>query len=78
MEARDERPLLRHKKQMVDHKLLIIDKLGCVPLSKTRAGRRFEVISQRCECGATQITSNLPFDEWTEVFGTERLTNHVN
>jgi hypothetical protein len=24
--------------------------------------------------GATLITSNLPFDEWTDVFGSERLT----
>ncbi len=33
-----------------------------------------ELISQRYERGATLITSNLPFDEWTETFGTERLT----
>ena len=24
--------------------------------------------------GSTLITSNLPFDEWTETFGSERLT----
>ena len=24
--------------------------------------------------GASLITSNLPFDEWTETFGSERLT----
>ena len=30
--------------------------------------------SQRYERGATLVTSNLPFDEWTEVFGSERLT----
>jgi DNA replication protein DnaC len=28
----------------------------------------------RYERGATLITSNLPFDEWTETFGSERLT----
>jgi DNA replication protein DnaC len=56
-------------------KLLIIDELGrlrgatvllTVPLSKTGAELLFEVISQRYERGATLITSNLPFDEWTE------------
>ena len=26
------------------------------------------------ERGATIVTSNLPFDEWTSVFGSERLT----
>ncbi|MEM9431979.1 MAG: ATP-binding protein, partial [Pseudomonadota bacterium] len=29
---------------------------------------------QRHERGATIITSNLPFDEWTGTFGDERLT----
>jgi DNA replication protein DnaC len=74
MEARDERRLLRLQKQMANHKLLIIDELGFVPLSKTGAELLFEMISQRYERGATLITSNLPFDEWTETFGSERLT----
>src|SRR5512144_566498 len=74
MEARDERRLLRLQKQLVSHKLLIIDELGFVPLSKTGAELLFELISQRYERGATLITSNLPFDEWTETFGSERLT----
>jgi DNA replication protein DnaC len=86
MEARDERRLLRLQKQMVSQKLLIIDELGFVPLSKTGAELLFELISQRYERGATLITSNLPFDEWTETFGSERLTgalldrltHHVN
>ena len=74
MEARDERRLLRLHKQLVKHKLLIIDELGFVPLSKTGAELLFETISQRYEQGAILITSNLPFDEWTETFGSERLT----
>ena len=86
MEARDERRLLRLQKQLASVKLLIIDELGFVPLSKTGAELLFEMISQRYERGATLITSNLPFDEWTETFGTERLTgalldrltHHVN
>jgi DNA replication protein DnaC len=86
MEARDERRFLRLQKQMAGYKLLIIDELGFVPLSKTGAELLFELISQRYERGATLITSNLPFDEWTETFGSERLTgalldrltHHVN
>jgi DNA replication protein DnaC len=86
MEARDERRLMRFQKQMAACKLLIIDELGFVPLSKTGAELLFELISQRYERGATLITSNLPFDEWTETLGSERLTgalldrvtHHVN
>ena len=33
-----------------------------------------DLISQRYERGSIIITSNLPFDEWTQTFGTERLT----
>jgi DNA replication protein DnaC len=86
MEARDERRLLRLQKQLATARLLIIDELGFVPLSKTGAELLFELVSQRYERGSTMITSNLPFDEWTESFGTERLTgalldrltHHVN
>ena len=34
----------------------------------------FEIFSLRYERGATLVTSNLPFNEWTEVLGSERLT----
>ena len=74
MEARDEKRLMRLQRQLAKVKLLIIDELGFVPLSKTGAELLFELISQRYERGSTLITSNLPFEEWTETFGTERLT----
>lgn len=74
MEARDERRLLLLQKRLASLKLLIIDELGFVPLSKTGAELLFEVFSQRYERGSTLVTTNLPFDEWTDVFGSERLT----
>ena len=43
-------------------------------MSKTGAELLFETFSQRYERGSALVTSNLPFDEWTEVFGSERLT----
>ena len=39
-----------------------------------RAKLLFEVFSQRYERGSVLVTTNPPFDEWTEVFGSERLT----
>jgi DNA replication protein DnaC len=74
LEARDEKRRLRLQKQLVGYKLLIIDELGFVPLSKSGAELLFEIFSQRYERGSTLVTSNLPFDEWTEVLGSERLT----
>jgi DNA replication protein DnaC len=73
-EAHDEKRLLRLQRQLAGYKLLIIDELGYVPLSQTGAELLFEVLSQRYERGSIIVTSNLPFDEWTGVFGSERLT----
>ena len=74
IEATDERRLLNFQKRLSRLKLLIIDELGFVPLSRTGAELLFEVFSQRYERGSVMVTTNLPFDEWTEVFGSERLT----
>lgn len=73
-EARDEKRLLRLQSALAKLQLLIIDELGYVPLSQTGAELLFEVISQRYERGSTLVTSNLPFADWTSVFGSERLT----
>ena len=45
-----------------------------MPLSRTGAELLFEVCSQRYERGSIQGITNLPFVEWTEVFGSERFT----
>ncbi len=74
MEARDERRLLKLQAQLASVKLLIVDELGYVPLSQTGAELLFEIFSQRHERGSTIVTSNLPFEEWTSVFGNQRLT----
>ena len=74
IEATDERRLLNFQKRLSRLKLLIIDELGFVPLSRTGAELLFEVFSQRYERGSVMVTTNLPVDEWAEVFGSERLT----
>ena len=74
IEARDEKKLLRLQKLLASYELLIVDELGFVPLSKTGAELLFEVFSQRYERSSTLVTSNLPFQEWTEILGSERLT----
>jgi DNA replication protein DnaC len=65
---------LRLQRQLASYKLLIVDELSYVPLSQTGAELLFEVFSQHYERGSTIVTSNLPFEEWTSVFGAERLT----
>ena len=72
--SKDDRSLLNLQRQLARLRLLIIDELGFVPLSTTGAELLFEVFSQRYERGSVLVTTNLPFDEWTDVFGSERLT----
>lgn len=74
MEARDERSLGRLKTQIARWDLLILDELGYVPASKTGAELLFDVISQAYERTSVIVTTNLPFENWTEVLGSERLT----
>lgn len=74
LEARDERALLKLQPRLTKAHLLVIDELGYVPFSKTAAELLFEIFSQRYERGSVLVTSNLPFEEWTQVFGSERLT----
>ena len=72
--ARDGKRLLRFRKQLAKYRLPIIDGPGFVPPGKPGAGVLFEVFSQRYEGGSTLVTSSLPFDEWTGVSGSGRLT----
>ncbi len=74
LEAREDRQLQRILEQLGRHQLLILDELGYVPFSKAGAELLFEVISQAYEQTSLIVTTNLPFENWTEVLGSERLT----
>ena len=74
IEARDERTFLRLKAQLAKLDLLVLDELGYVPASKVGAELLFDVISTAYERTSLIVTSNLPFESWTEVLGSERLT----
>lgn len=74
MEAREERVLSRMKSQLAKVDLLILDELGFVPASKLGAELLFDVISTAYERTSVIVTTNLPFERWAEVLGSERLT----
>lgn len=77
MEAREERSLMRMKASLAKFDLLVLDELGYVPASKLGAELLFEVISTAYERQSLVVTTNLPFEQWTEVLGSERLTGAV-
>jgi DNA replication protein DnaC len=73
-EAKEERQLLRIRGQLGKLDLLILDELGYVPASKAGAELLFDVIATAYERNSMIVTTNLPFENWTEVLGSERLT----
>jgi DNA replication protein DnaC len=74
IEARDERTFLRLKANLAKLDLLVLDELGYVPASKIGAELLFDVIATAYERTSMIVTTNLPFESWTEVLGSERLT----
>jgi DNA replication protein DnaC len=74
LECREERRLQRLHKQLERFHLLVLDELGYVPFSRTGAELLFEVVSRAYEHHSLMVTTNLPFEEWADVMGSERLT----
>jgi len=74
IEQRDNRTLQRFHKQLERMVVLILDEMGYVPFTKAGAELFFEVVSRAYERTSLIVTTNLPFEQWTEVLGSERLT----
>jgi DNA replication protein DnaC len=74
LEAREDRRLERMLKQLGRQDVLLLDELGYVPFTKAGAELLFEVVSRAYERQSLIITTNLPFEQWPEVCGSERLT----
>lgn len=54
-------------------KLLIIDEIGYLPLTKIQADHFFQIIAKRYESGSTILTSNLNFGQWDQAFGKDSI-----
>jgi DNA replication protein DnaC len=74
LERREEGQVERLQRQLERAQLLVLDELGYVPFSKAGAELLFEVISRAYERTSLIVTTNLPFESWTEVMGSARLT----
>jgi DNA replication protein DnaC len=74
LERRQDRELERFNKQLERLELIVLDELGYVPFSKAGAELLFDVVGRAYERTSLMLTTNLPFEEWTEIMGSERLT----
>ena len=74
LEQCDTKTLQRLHKQLERLDVIVLDELGYVPFSKAGAELLFDVVSRAYERTSLIVTTNLPFEQWTEVLGSERLT----
>jgi DNA replication protein DnaC len=52
-------------------RLLIIDEIGYLPMSREQANLMFQVIAKRYERGSIIVTSNLSFGQWDQTFAND-------
>ena len=74
LKRRQDRELERLHKQLDRLELIVLDELGYVPFAKAGAELLFDVVGRAYERTSLMLTTNLPFEEWTEIMGSERLT----
>ena len=74
LEAHDAHTLGRLKQSIAKVDLLILDELGMVPFHQDAANLLCQIINERYERKSTIITTNYPFQDWTQFFGSQQLT----
>lgn len=66
--ARHENRLERTLQQLVYPKVLVLDELGYLPLSREEASLFFRLLVRRYERASMIVTSNKSFLDWGEIF----------
>ena len=73
VEAQQQNQIRRALSRWHRYEVIAIDEVGYLPLAEMGAELLFQVIADRTERAALILTTNLPFSEWTQVFGNARL-----
>jgi DNA replication protein DnaC len=68
LDAKREGSITRRLKYLERFSLLLIDELGYIPFEREATDILFQVISARYERASIAITTNLAFEQWTQVF----------
>jgi len=75
--AHVEGRLAERLKKFCGYKLLIIDELGYLPISKEDSKLFFQLIDRRYERNSTIITTNINFSQWDEIFGDPLIADAI-
>jgi DNA replication protein DnaC len=75
--ARHENRLERTLHQLVYPRVLILDELGYLPLTRQEASLFFRLLVRRYERASLIVTSNKSFADWGEVFNDQVLATAI-
>lgn len=75
--AQLEGRLSERLKKLCGYRLLIIDELGFLPITKEDSKLFFQLIDRRYEKSSTIITTNINFSQWDEIFGDPMIANAI-
>jgi DNA replication protein DnaC len=75
--AKHENRLERALQQLTYPKVLILDELGYLPLSREEASLFFRLVVRRYERASLIVTSNKGFVDWGEVFNDQVLATAI-
>ena len=77
MKARQENRLDRQLQQLSYPKVLVLDEIGYLPMTREEASLFFRLINRRYERACTILTSNKSFMDWGEVFGDQVIATAI-
>lgn len=75
--AQMEGRLQERLKKFSGYKLLIIDELGYLPISREDSKLFFQLIDKRYERNSTIVTTNINFSQWDEIFGDTMIAGAI-
>jgi len=75
--ARMENRVERQLQQFTYPRVLVIDEIGYLPMSREEAGLFFRLLTRRYEKASTIVTSNKSFVDWGEIFNDQVLATAI-
>jgi DNA replication protein DnaC len=75
--AKHENRLDRALQQLVYPKVLVLDEIGYLPLSREEASLFFRLVVRRYEKASLVVTSNKSFLDWGEIFNDQVLATAI-
>lgn len=75
--ARQENRLDRQLQQLTYPKVLVLDEMGYLPMTREEASLFFRLINRRYERASTIVTSNKSFMDWGEIFGDQVIATAI-